>query len=101
MHGVVEITEISLSNGYDWSNSYPGSLTGRTFRHWRVWSVKLSSPTLGLGCKKSVRFGYVIALVFTKCRGVRLLARFLNYYVLGCKNFRPGGLGTTWGSKDR
>ena len=66
--------------------------------------MKLSSTTLELGCKKSVRSGYVIVLGFTKCRGVCLLARFLNYIiylrmltdvVLGClKNLR-GGLGTT------
>ena len=55
--------------------------------------MKLSSTTLELGCKKSVRSGYVIVPVlgFTKCRGVRLLARFLIQYlrmltevVLGC-----------------
>ena len=63
--------------------------------------MKLSSTTLELGCKKSVRSGYVIVLGFTKCRGVHLLARFLIYLrmltevVLSClKNLR-GGLGTT------
>ena len=62
--------------------------------------MKLSSTTLELSCKKSVRSGYVIVLGFTKCRGVRLLARFLIYLkmlteVLGClKNLR-GDLGTT------
>ena len=43
--------------------------------------MKLSSTTLELSCKKSVRSGYVIVLGFTKCRGVRLLARFLNYII--------------------
>ena len=63
--------------------------------------MKLSSTTLELGCKKSVRSGYVIVIGFTKCRGFRLLARFLIYLrmltevVLGClKNLR-GGLGST------
>ena len=32
--------------------------------------MKLSSTTLELGCKKSVRVRYVIVLGFTKCRGV-------------------------------
>ena len=66
--------------------------------------MKLSSTTLELGCKKFVRSGYVIVLGFTKCRGVRLLARFLIYLrmltevVLGClKNLR-GGLGTSLAS---
>ena len=63
--------------------------------------MKLSSTTLELGWKKSVRSGYIIVIGFTKYRGVRLLARFLVYLrmltevVLGClKNLR-GGLGTT------
>ena len=45
---------------------------------------------------KNLRFGYVTVLGFTNCRGVYLLARFINYYeqynayssVLGCKKLR-------------
>ena len=48
------------------------SLTGRTLT---VQPVKLSIVLLRLelGCKKSVRFGYVTVLGFTNCKGVCLL----------------------------
>ena len=90
--GVVEIIQLTLSNGHVHRQEF----------HWRVWPVKLSSTSLELSCKKSVRSGYVIALGFIKYRGVCLLARFpiqylrmLTEVVLGClKNLR-GGLGTT------
>ena len=61
--------------------------------------VIASLTTLELGCKKSVRSGYVLVLGFTKCKGVRLLARFLIYLrmltevVLGCLKSLRGGLG--------